>query len=39
MYLANPKTREAGMAWMEYYGVPRSRFSALLMMREASKDT
>lgn len=38
MYLANPKTRAAGMAWMEFYGVPRSRFCALLMLREESGD-
>lgn len=34
LYLSHPKTREAGKVWLEYYGVPRSKFSALLMLCE-----
>lgn len=38
MYLANPKTREAAMAWMDHYGLTRSQFSALVMLRQAREE-
>lgn len=33
MYLSHPKTREAAKVWLDHYGLPRSRFSALLMLK------
>jgi hypothetical protein len=32
LYLSNPRTRAAGQEWFDFYGVPRSRFSTLLVI-------
>jgi len=32
LYLSNPRTRAAGQEWLDFYGVPRSRFSTLLVI-------
>jgi hypothetical protein len=34
LYLSHPKGREAGKVWLDHYGLDRSQFSVLLMIRE-----
>ena len=39
LYISQADVREAAQAWLDYYGVPRSRFHTLLVIGEQRDKT